>query len=299
MEILIETPRTFSFKRTILSHGWCVLAPFSFDKETWTLSRVLDAGDAQPVTVSITGSAGGLKVSTSRKLGKDAAGRVKRDVRHIFRLDDDLSEFYELVAREGDFAWVASEGAGRLLRAPTVFEDLVKMICTTNCSWGLTTRMVTGLVESLGAESANGRRAFPTAEAMAARPERFYRDRIRAGYRAPYLRELAKRVASRELDVEQWLTSPLETALLKKEMKKVKGVGDYAAENLLKLVGRYDGLALDSWVRPTFSRLRNNGRAASDRKIERYYSRFDRWRGLALWCDLTRAWLDEQQVVNW
>ena len=31
---------------------------------------------------------------------------------------------------------------------------------------------------------------------------------------------------------------------MKKEIKKIKGVGDYAAENLLKLLGRYDGLAL-------------------------------------------------------
>jgi hypothetical protein len=76
-------------------------------------------------------------------------------------------------------------------------------------------------------------------------------------------------------------------------MKQVKGVGDYAAENLLKLVGRYDGLALDSWTRAKFATTRNNSRAATDRKIARFYGRFDTWRGLALWCDLTKDWLDE------
>ena len=121
----------------------------------------------------------------------------------------------------------------------------------------------------------------------------FFRDEVRAGYRAPYFAELAGRVAAGSLEVETWLTSDLPTAELKREMKRVKGVGDYAAENLLKLVGRYDVLALDSWVRAKFTRTHNNGRPAADRKIARYYSGFKSWRGLALWCDMTRDWMED------
>mgnify|MGYP003694276423 CR=1 FL=1 len=154
--------------------------------------------------------------------------------------------------QDNDFNWIPTQGAGRLLRSPTVFEDLVKMICTTNCSWALTQKMVTGLVENLGRESSNGDRTFPTPEAMALMPLKFYVNEVRAGYRSEYLKLLADRVASGELDVEAWLTSPLPTAELMKEMRGVKGVGPYAAENLLKLLGRYDGLALDSWTRAKF-----------------------------------------------
>ncbi|HEU4391596.1 MAG TPA: Fe-S cluster assembly protein HesB, partial [Blastocatellia bacterium] len=289
MEILIDTPRTFNFKRTVVSHGWCELEPFAFDAPTWTLTRVLVPDQGGPMTVSITGSRSALQVSIPGRVGKRATQQITRDIRHMFRLDDDLSEFYRIIAGDPHYAWIGKEGAGRLLRSPTVFEDLVKMICTTNCSWALTHKMITGLVDSIGRESQDGRKAFPTPEAMAAEPERFYRDRVRAGYRAPYLRELAKRVASGSLEVEQWLHSADDTTLLKKEMKKVKGVGDYAAENLLKLVGRYDGLGIDSWVRATFNRVRNGGRKATDRKIERHYSQFGSWSGLAMWCDLTKA----------
>ena len=88
-----------------------------------------------------------------------------------------------------------------MLRSPTVFEDLVKMICTTNCSWALTQKMVTGLVQNLGREAKDGRRTFPTPEAMALMPEKFYVNEVRAGYRAPYLKELADRVASATLNV--------------------------------------------------------------------------------------------------
>ncbi|HET9532160.1 MAG TPA: Fe-S cluster assembly protein HesB [Blastocatellia bacterium] len=293
MEILIPAPAGFSFTRTAISHGWSDLPPFDIDLKNWTITRVIDLGQDRAVTVTVSPADGGLKVATPRKLSNRAAQKVIRDVTHIFRLDDDMAAFYSLVAGEPDFAWISQAGAGRLLRSPTVFEDLVKTICTTNCSWALTVKMVAGMVNAIGAQSNDSRRGFPTPEAMAAQPESFYRDQARAGYRAPYLKELAERVASGSLDVEAWLTSDLPTAELKREMKQVKGVGDYAAENLLKLLGRYEGLALDSWVRAKFARTRNKGRAAEDKKIERYYGRFGQWRGLALWCDMTRDWVGE------
>jgi len=297
MDITIKTPNNFNFRRTVLSHGWCVLPPFEFDKESWTLFRVL--GSDKPVTAKISARNGAIKVTVSRRLGREAAQKIARAARHMFRLDDDLSEFYQAVKAEPEFAWIANEGAGRLLRSPTVFEDLVKMICTTNCSWALTEKMVNGLVNELGGQSDDGRKAFPSAEAMAQESVKFFKDKIRAGYRAPYLQELSQRVASGSLNVEDWLTTDLPVKELLKEMKSVKGVGNYSAENLLKLIGRYDGLALDSWTRAQFAHARNNGRPAGDKKIARFYSRFNSWQGLALWCDMTRHWLDPENMAKW
>jgi 3-methyladenine DNA glycosylase/8-oxoguanine DNA glycosylase len=299
MLLTLSTPATFSFRRTVISHGWCELPPFDLDRQAWTLTRVIDTGEARPITVTLSEGEQAINVTTRRKLSRRAADKVLRDVRHMMRLDDDMSEFYQLTTSTTAFAWIARNGAGRLLRAPTVFEDLVKMMCTTNCAWSLTEKMVGGLVGGLGRETSDGRRDFPTPEAMAAMPESFYRDTVRAGYRSAYLKELAERVATGEIDVESWLTSELPTDKLIREMKRVKGVGDYAAENLLKLVGRYDGLGLDSWVRPQFSRKHNKGRAASDEKIRRHYARFGTWRGLALWCDLTEDWLDAAGNAKW
>src|SRR5262252_1192825 len=294
MQLILKTPKHFNFRRTVLSHGWCVLLPFEFDRANWTLTRVLDLDRGKPLTVRITPRKSGMTLDVSRRVGERAASSILRDVRHMFRLDDDLQSFYEQVSSEPEFRWIAEQGAGRLLRSPTVYEDLVKMICTTNCSWALTEKMVTALVQELGTPADDGRRSFPTAETMALKSAGFYRDTIRAGYRAPYLKELAQRVAAGELDVESWLTSEAPVLDLIKQIKSVKGAGNYAAENLLKLIGRYDGLALDSWTRAQFAKLRNQGRAAKDHKILRFYSRFNSWRGLALWCDMTRHWLDPE-----
>ena len=292
MEIKIPTPPNFNFKRTIISHGWYGLLPFALDAENWELSRVIDLDPKPPVTIVMAGRKAHVRVTTSRSLTKGETAKVMRDARHILRLDDDLQQFYLAIGSDPDFSWIGTQGAGRMLRSPTVFEDLVKMICTTNCSWALTVKMVTGLVENLGRESDDGRRSFPAPAAMAAMPLKFFVDEVRAGYRAAYLKELADRVASGDLNVEEWLNSPLPTPELTKAIKGVKGVGNYAAENLLKLLGRYDGLALDSWTRARFFQIRNSGRKANDKKIARYYSRFNEWRGLALWCDVTRDWLE-------
>lgn len=293
MEISVPVPHNFSFKRTALSHGWYGLLPFEFDQPSWTLRRVIEMGDNRPVTVSIRSVKQALVIHSKRRLGKRAGAKVVGDVRHMLRLDEDLTEFYDAMTRDEGFAWIEQQGAGRLLRSPTLFEDLVKAICTTNCSWALTVKMVTGLVNNLGVETEDGRRSFPTPSAMAEAPAEFYRDIVRAGYRAPYFKELAERVAGGELDVEGWLASDLATPALKREIKQVKGVGDYAADTLLRLIGRYDGLALDSWVRGKFARVRGGGRPVTDEKIARFYSRFKDWRGLALWCDMTRDWLEE------
>jgi len=292
MEIRISTPKDFSFPRTAISHGWCELLPFEFDQKNWRLTRVIDLKTKAPITVALTANKRFIWVETPKPLNPTDTKVVVRDVRHILRLDDDLAQFYHTTRRHEDFAWIAAQGAGRMLRSPTVFEDLVKMICTTNCSWALTEKMVTGLVQNLGRKGSDGRRTFPSPEAMALMPVSFFEKEVRAGYRAPYLKELADRVASGELNVEEWLTTQVPTIELIKQIKKVKGAGDYAAENLLRLLGRYDGLALDSWTRAKFFRVRNNGRKASDKKIARYYSEFGEWRGLVLWCDVTRDWLE-------
>ncbi len=269
MEIKIPVPSTFSFRRTVISHGWCELLPFAVDREKWRLTRVIDLVERAPVTVTMNATKRSVRLITSRVLSKRETSEVVSATRHILRLDDDLDHFYRATNADVEFEWIARQGAGRMLRSPTVFEDLVKMICTTNCSWALTQKMVTGLVQNLGREAKDGGRTFPTPEAMALMP----------------------------VNVEEWLASPLTTADLVKQIKSVKGAGDYAAENLLKLLGRYDGLALDSWTRAKFFEVRNNGRKASDKKIARYYSRFKEWRGLVLWCDMTRDWLDGENAT--
>ncbi len=138
----------------------------------------------------------------------------------------------------------------------------------------------------------NGSKAFPTPEAMAAKGEVFYRNEIKAGYRSPYFVEIAEAVAEGKIDPERWLEPERPTDELKKEIKSIKGVGDYAAEHMLKLLGRYDGLALDSWIRGEFYKKHNKEKPCADSRIHKHYKKFGRWKGLVVWCDMTERWFE-------
>jgi N-glycosylase/DNA lyase len=220
-------------------------------------------------------------------------------VRHILRIDEDLSEFYALAAEDPDLLWV-TQGAGRLLRSQTVYEDVVKTICTTNTAWSGTVRMVSAIVEYLGEPAAGAPpdspfgRAFPSAAAMAAAPESFYRDVARSGYRGAYLRSLAQSVASGEVDLEELATADpgdLPDDEVAARLLALPGVGPYAAAHIMMLIGRYSRLVLDSWTRPKYASL--NGRKAKDTAIERRFRRYGRYSGLAFWLFLTRDWVAE------
>jgi 3-methyladenine DNA glycosylase/8-oxoguanine DNA glycosylase len=280
------------FKRTLASHGVASLAPSRIDEEAWTLEVTLPvAAGARTVRVTQGRSPGaGIEI-----LGRAPSARSREAIlgalRHMFRLDEDLSGFYALAADDPDLAWVTT-GAGRMLRSPTVFEDVVKTICTTNTTWSGTVRMVEAIVESLGAEAPGGGHAFPTPLAMAAAGDDFYRDVARAGYRGAYLRTLAEDVASGALDLEQLGDPELPDGEVEERLLALPGVGPYAAAHvMLTSLGRYSRLVLDSWTRPTYAKLR--GRKTSDKTIARHFRRYGPFAGLAFWLTLTRGWVAE------
>jgi 3-methyladenine DNA glycosylase/8-oxoguanine DNA glycosylase len=296
-KLFLPIPKNFSFRQTVRSHGWSVLLPFEWGDERSSLECVFHGVAASAaVQLSLGHDKENIIITVETgggKLNKKSQEKILKDVSHTLRFDDDLTDFYRMVKAEKELGWIAKHKAGRFMRSPTVFEDLVKTICTTNCNWSMTKLMTRNLVEKLGEKTAGGKSAFPTPEAMARKKEDFYTKHIKAGYRAGYLKELAKKVCDGKLDPESWLTSDLPTAELRKEMKAVKGVGDYAADNLLKLVGRYDGLALDSFLRGEFYKTHRAGEKCEDKEIEQHYERFGKWRGLVMWCDMTKEHIHE------
>src|SRR5215471_17218674 len=103
MQLILKTPSHFNFRRTVLSHGWCVLLPFEFDRTNWILTRVLNLDRGKPVTITMSPRKGGMTLQVSRRVSETAAQRILRDVRHMFRLDDDLQSFYDQVSADPEF----------------------------------------------------------------------------------------------------------------------------------------------------------------------------------------------------
>jgi 3-methyladenine DNA glycosylase/8-oxoguanine DNA glycosylase len=283
-------------KRTLLSHGFVELPPMALDEEAATLEVTLAVDGTARTIVIQPGRRGHARVTTvGRVPSKRIADALAERARHILALDEDLSEFYVAVAADPELSWAAL-GAGRMIRSPSVFEDVVKTICTTNCAWSATHRMVTALVENLGAEAPGGRHAFPTPDAMAGADERFYKEVVRAGYRGPYFRALAMDVAEGRLDLEQLLDRELPDDEVAARLLALPGVGPYATAQMMTLLGRYSRLILDSWSRPKYAKL--NGRKASDKTIARRFRRYRQYAGLAFWLYVTRDWVAEPAGIK-
>jgi 3-methyladenine DNA glycosylase/8-oxoguanine DNA glycosylase len=288
-------------RRTLASHGTASLPPNLLDEAAGTLELTVAVPGGRPRTVAIgPGPGGHARVDVrGRVAGARAVASLTEIVRRILNLEEDLSGFYAVAAEDPDLAWVTA-GAGRMVHAPTVFEDVVKTVCTTNCSWSLTTKMVTALVEHLGEPAAGAPtegwqgRAFPRPTAMAEADASFYRDVARAGYRGPYLRSLAGSVAEGEVDLEALRDPAIPDEEVEANLLALPGLGPYAAAHVMLTLGRYARLVLDSWTRPTYARLRGSRRAVTDAGIARRFRRYGPHAGLAFWCYLTRDWVEER-----
>lgn len=299
--IILAAPVPFDFTASAYSHGWAVLAPNAWDAKRQTIQRVEQLSSGEVVLLEIEEHADAdspaveVIVRHTRELSADEEKDITTNVSHMLRFDEDFSEFYALCAARGEPWARLIEGRGRLLRSPTLFEDVVKTICTTNIQWGGTKRMLAELVDSYGAPYPADitRRAFPRPEAIGTVPSETFAARVRMGYRAPYVHELATKVASGVLDLEALRQSDLPTPELKKELLRIKGVGSYAAATLLMLMGRYDELAVDTIFREFVSKKYFSGEYPAGSEAEQIYASWGRWKYLAYWFDIWEG-LDEE-----
>jgi len=288
-----------SFRATLGSHGLAWLPPNEITpgETSLTTTVLVPSGMAYALTITaLPPPQPRLAVEIGGRRPPTAALRaIATSVRAMFALDLDLSGFYDAIAGDADLAF-ARDGYGRFLRSPTAFEDVVRTICTTNCSWSATERMITALVTHLGtpaAESASGwrGRAFPTASQLSAVDEPFYRDVVRAGYRGAYLRAIAAADVSGAVDFESWRAaspSDLPDDGLVRALLALPGVGPYAAAHAMMLFGRGSRLVLDSWTRPRYAQLAGR-KAVADRTIERRFKRYGEHAGRAFWLYLWKS----------
>ena len=291
-------------RRVFLSHGIAELPPMRLDQKSWSFEITVPLAGigARTLAISQARPGHGLISVTGQSVTPRVGDAVMAQVRHVLSLDDDLTPFYAVAADDPDLAWVLS-GAGRMVRSPTVFEDVVKTICTTNTTWGGTTRMVNALVQHLGEKTPGAPtdspygRAFPTPASMAAAPASFYKKVAGTGYRGPYLKALSSSVVRDRVDLEALATTSrddLPDDEVADQLQALPGVGPYAAAHIMLMLGRHDRLILDSWTRPQYARLLGRKRPIGDRTIERRFNRYGPYAGLAFWLFLTRDWLPDE-----
>jgi 3-methyladenine DNA glycosylase/8-oxoguanine DNA glycosylase len=289
----INPPGDFDLHTTINSHGWYDLQPFRTNDSKSELQAIVSLSKQKHIHIKLKEMNSVITILPMNKtirLSKTEKEKIKNTVRSVLRIDEQLTEFYSLCRKEKHLRWVPKQCAGRILRSPTAFEDIVKMMFTTNCSWSLTKIMTGNLTQKLGTKTGDGIFTFPSAETIAKKSERWLRKEISCGYRAPYLLKFCRDITNKKIDVESFRNSGLPTEELYWKLRSIKGIGHYAAGNILKLIGRYDYLGIDSWVRKRFSEIHKHGKKVTDAAIEKHYERYGSWRGLICLMEVTSDW---------
>lgn len=292
MNLSLPARQPFNFLSVINSHGWIQLAPFRFDEAGKIMFYTDRLSNHRVIEYRITEEPKGVKVETDGRLSKSEQNEIAEKVTWMLGLDRDFSPFYKAARREPKLRRTEKLARGRVLRSPTFFEDVVKTILTTNTLWAATKRMTSNLIATFGDASTSlstgllpgsDTKAFPAPDRIAASGPQVLRDAVRVGYRAPAIHELARKAASRELDVESFKSSPLPTLELRKELLKINGVGPYAAANLLMILGRSDFIPIDSWALKVVSHEWYRGKPITAKEVEKKFEKWGEYKGLAFW----------------
>ena len=278
--IKLNVPPRFDLGAVVRAHGWWNLPPFRWDEAAGVIATAAEI-DETPTDLSLS------QPSPRRILvewtGPAAETAVVAVARRMLMLDSDLAEFQRRCERPRRLRHVAKKGLGRLLRSPTLWEDVVKVLCTTNVNWGGTRGMSERLVKAFGARTPLGHRTFPSPARLARRRPATLASRARLGYRAGALSTMARAIVAGKLDLAAWGDPAPATEDLLADILAIKGLGPYAAASILALVERYDFLPVDSVFMNHVTNTHFKGQRPTRAAAERVYRSWGRWKYLAYW----------------
>lgn len=285
MKIPLKEP--FHFEGAVKDHGWWMLSPNQWNDEKEIYSRTLKLKAGKNVLVSISYHDEFLNVQVKNEidLANDERKEIKKLVAWIFRLNEDFDSFYTMSEEHGELLHLADERKGRLLRSPTLFEDVTKVILTTNTSWQQTINMSQNLVNGLGETvttiDKQEFKTFPTPEKILKAGEDYLKEHVRVGYRSAYLIDVAEKTLDNTFDLESFKNQDKDLG----EMKTIKGIGPYAFSTLSMLLGQYETLPIDSVYRERVINKYFNGVKPSQKELKSVYDKWGNYKHLAYWFD--------------
>jgi 3-methyladenine DNA glycosylase/8-oxoguanine DNA glycosylase len=285
MEWTLPARPPFNLHSVTHSHGWIELLPFTAEENGPGFNYIDHLSTGNIVEYAVREASNGVAISVPRRISKVEKEEISRKIVWMLGLDLDFSTFYKLAQSEPKLLSSEQRAQGRVLRSPSLFEDTIKTILTTNTVWGSTKNMVKRLVDTFGSPllADPSHHSFPTPQQIAASSPEILRSVVKMGYRAPYVHSLSKQIESGDLNLETFKESQQSTPDLRKSLLEIKGVGGYAAANLLMLLGRYDFIPVDSWALKMVSREWHNGEPVGRPEVEHAFERWGKWKGLAFW----------------
>jgi 3-methyladenine DNA glycosylase/8-oxoguanine DNA glycosylase len=286
--------KPFSLFSTVVSHGWYQTLPYRWLESDAALLRAEALRDGRVMLMRIEEVKSqrrghiDLAITVTGEAAKDpgVASEMARRAAVMLHTGEDLSGFYALCRMVPDLHEARRLGAGRCMRAPSLWEDVIKTILGTNVTWRQAVSMINRLAR-LGAPcpADPSLRAWPTPGQVVRAKEVFLRDTVRAGYRAPYIMELASAQKSGALDLDaiDAASRTMTESELYQALVALKGVGKSSAHFLMNLLGHYDHLPVDSATYAYAKRVLFNGKRPTEKQIRKRFASYGRWQSLAYW----------------
>ncbi|MBQ6848149.1 MAG: DNA-3-methyladenine glycosylase 2 family protein [Clostridia bacterium] len=224
--------------------------------DPFSLAQTLDCGQAFRFEALSDTKWGGVACDRYIELEKTPDGQIilynvtKEDFEEIWRdyfdLNRDYSEIIEKISENEVLKTASNYGSGiRVLNQPP-WETLCSFIISQNNNIKRIKGIISRLCENYG-EKIEGGYTFPTAERLA-KLEVEDLAPLRAGFRAKYIIDAARKVAGGEIKLEALKDMPYEEA--QKELLKIKGVGPKVADCALPFSHRHiEALPRDVWIK--------------------------------------------------
>jgi 3-methyladenine DNA glycosylase/8-oxoguanine DNA glycosylase len=260
------------------------LAPFRWNPDSQTLHFPVFIDDI-PIDVETVQK--GRKISASIgshvKLTQDQIDSAGNIIRRALDLNTNTSDLLRIAERVGEeYVSIIKKGAGRLLHAPTLWEDAAKTLFTTNCTWSLTQKMCdTACAERFSKAAPSGAFPFPTQQTIAEYTPTQIKKLMPVGYRSKYLIPLAERF-TQDPALCAIETNGYNYQEADRLVRALKGFADYGVAHLLILAGYFNEIPIDTVV---VSYLKKNYRVRKPRSfIDRKYRKWKqyKWWGLKL-----------------
>ncbi len=235
------------------------------EADSFDLRETLDCGQAFRFRETDDGSFEGVALGRMLRVYKDGNDIVFKGIEkaefmskfyRYFTLDIDYNEVKNRLSEDKYLAEaIKAHGGIRLLR-----QDKWECLCSFIISQNNNIPRIKGIIErlcELFGERCDGGFAFPSAQRIAALSAEDLAP-IRAGFRAKYIIDAARKTANSEIDFAALDTAVLDEA--RAELMKIKGVGPKVADcALLFSCGRFEAFPRDVWIKRVAERLYPNG----------------------------------------
>jgi 3-methyladenine DNA glycosylase/8-oxoguanine DNA glycosylase len=292
-EIVIPVKKQFDFQSVLQSHGWVDLLPNKYDERECSFSRPLRLTSNRVVHLIVSSPNNIspdilINIEYKNKISAIDQEEIKRKSIYMLRLNENLDGFYSLCRNKGNPWKSLTQGKGYLLRSPDIFEDLVKVICTTNIQWAGTKRMVGELVEKYGSSFPmdESLKTFPSPRDISDIPLLEFKSNVHLGYRADYVYLLAKQIEDENFLTNKLLDESISTDELKNYLMSIKGIGNYAASTMLMLLGRYDHVPVDTVFRDFMKAKYFQNKPFTEEKGLQIFDAWGKWKYLAYWYEM-------------